>query len=142
MGDSESFFDLGGDSLKALHLLEAVERMVGREVSLQTLVEAPTVQQFVRQLRKASIWAPARSMVSVKTTGSRPPFFCIPPGAMVFDGFLELSRLLHGDQPFYLLQYPGMRPGEEPYACIEDLAGHFVNEVRRIQPEGPCKNSC
>lgn len=50
LGVTESFFALGGQSLKALTILARVERLFGRSVPLRRFFEAPTVAGLTRLL--------------------------------------------------------------------------------------------
>src|SRR5439155_9898928 len=40
------------------------------------------------------------------------------------------------DQPFYGLQSRGLN-GEAPQTRIEDMAAHYIKELRKMQPLGP-----
>ncbi|MEO5922625.1 MAG: amino acid adenylation domain-containing protein [Bryobacteraceae bacterium] len=54
LGIHDDFFDLGGDSLKALRLMVALENEFQCEHPLQTLYEAPTVAQISEIICKAT----------------------------------------------------------------------------------------
>lgn len=45
-GRRDNFFDLGGDSLSAMHVLTAVEAALGVSVALEVLFNCPTVSEF------------------------------------------------------------------------------------------------
>jgi len=50
VGVEDNFFDLGGDSLMAMQILSRTEAGLGVELSLQDLIQAPTVEQFATVL--------------------------------------------------------------------------------------------
>jgi iturin family lipopeptide synthetase A len=58
VGASDSFFDLGGHSLKALAMLARVEQAMGRGVSLREFFEAPTVAGLAARLDRGAGRAP------------------------------------------------------------------------------------
>jgi len=59
VGALDNFFDLGGDSLRAVQVLSRVLAQTGIEVAPAVLFEAPTVEEFARRLRALSENAPA-----------------------------------------------------------------------------------
>jgi thioesterase domain-containing protein len=48
----------------------------------------------------------------------------------------NLSRSLGVDQPLFGLRSQGLG-GEEPNHTVEDMASHYLQEIRTIQPKGP-----
>jgi thioesterase domain-containing protein len=47
-----------------------------------------------------------------------------------------MSRHLGDDQPVYALQAQGL-DGRKPYRCVEDMAAHYIREIRAFQANGP-----
>jgi len=45
----DGFFDLGGDSLKAIELIQRLEAYLGTEVDEADLLEAESLESFVRR---------------------------------------------------------------------------------------------
>jgi thioesterase domain-containing protein len=56
-------------------------------------------------------------------------------GTVLF--YNSLSYHLGNDQPMYGLQAKGLNGNEAPHTRIEDMAAHYISEIRLIQPEGP-----
>jgi thioesterase domain-containing protein len=52
-------------------------------------------------------------------------------------GFERLARYLGNDQPVLGLQSWGLDGKHAPYTRMEDIAAHFVREIREVQPHGP-----
>ena len=50
--------------------------------------------------------------------------------------YYRLAQHLGPDQPFYALQSRGLN-GEAPHKTIEEMATHYLKEIRQLQPEGP-----
>ncbi|MGH8714229.1 MAG: non-ribosomal peptide synthetase [Casimicrobiaceae bacterium] len=46
VGREDNFFDLGGDSMSAMHVLAAVEAALGVSVGIELLFDCPTVSEF------------------------------------------------------------------------------------------------
>ncbi|MCP4659563.1 MAG: alpha/beta fold hydrolase, partial [bacterium] len=48
-----------------------------------------------------------------------------------------LAHKLGSDQPLYGLQSRGLEGDEEPLTRIEEMAAHYLGELRAVQPRGP-----
>jgi amino acid adenylation domain-containing protein len=132
----ENFFELGGHSLMAVRLFAAMEKRFGKRLPLATLFQAPTIAQLAALLKddSATEWS---SLVPIQPLGTRTPFFCVHAvGGNVLE-YYDLARHLGKDQPFYAFQSRGLDEAQQPHACIEDMAAHYVKELREFQPEGP-----
>ena len=71
------------------------------------------------------------------TPDSKPPFFCVHAlGGNVLE-YYDLARHLGDDQPFYGLQSAGLDGRRPPHTRVEDMAAHYIKEMRELQPEGP-----
>jgi enterobactin synthetase component F len=65
------------------------------------------------------------------------PLFCIHPMVGVSVGFSSLLRHLDSKIPVYGLQSRGLRGIENLPASVEEVAADYLDQIRRIQPEGP-----
>ena len=74
---------------------------------------------------------------TVRDAGPKPPFFCVHAlGGNVLE-YYDLARHLGDDQPFYGLQSRGLDGKQPPHTRVEDMAAHYIKEMRELQPEGP-----
>lgn len=132
----DDFFDLGGDSLLAVQMMEAVGRRVGCDVPLTTLFTEATVARLANALRaKAALPAPV--VAPVNPAGARPPFLFLH-GDYSSGGFYcrEVARALGANQPFYAVHPHGIDRSEVP-PTIEAMAEERVRGVRQVLPHGP-----
>jgi thioesterase domain-containing protein len=136
IGVRDDFFELGGHSLLAVRLMEQVRQRFGRDLPLAMLFQGGTVEAMAALLRDGAAMA-ASCLVPIQPRGTRPPFFCVHPAGGDVLAFAALARSLGPDQPFYGLQSRGLAGDEEPLTRIEDMAALYLEEVRRVQPEGP-----
>ncbi|HUS35362.1 MAG TPA: amino acid adenylation domain-containing protein [Verrucomicrobiae bacterium] len=133
----ESFFELGGDSLQALELIVQIEKATGRRLPLETLFQTPTVQRLAIELQRAGKGEDWSCLVTLQKSGVRPPLFLVhtTPGDVL--GYGNLIHHLGDDQPCYGFQALGLKDGGEPHATIEAMAAHYVDLLRKFQPNGP-----
>jgi thioesterase domain-containing protein/acyl carrier protein len=140
IGVQDNFFELGGDSLLAVRLFAQIEIRFGKNLPLATLFKSPTVEQLAGVLHREGRLDSWPSLVAIQPRGSKPPLYCVHAcGANIFI-YRALARhlgQLKPDQPIYGLQAQGLDGKQTPYTRIEDMAAHYIKEIRAHQPEGP-----
>jgi len=140
VGIHDNFFDLGGTSVAALSLLNRVQQHFGRDLSLAMLFQARTVAEqaeIVRQKGERKAWT---SLVPIRASGGRKPFFLIPGGGGGHNEFIiyeRLARRLDAEQPVCILLARGLDDGRKPHTKIEEMAADYLDEICKVQPEGP-----
>jgi phthiocerol/phenolphthiocerol synthesis type-I polyketide synthase E len=133
----QNYFDLGGDSALAVHLFTQIEKIFGVKLPLATLFEAPTIAELAQILSREAPPAGWSSLVAIQTAGSRPPFFCVHGAGGNVLIYRDLARRLGANQPFYGLQALGLDGSCQPLTRLEDMATHYLKEIRKVQPNGP-----
>jgi thioesterase domain-containing protein len=137
MGVRDNYFELGGHSLLAVKLMNRIEEAFGKVLPVATLLQAPTIEQLAAILRRKGCSPAWSCLVSIQTGGSKPPFFCIHGVNGGVLRFYDLSRYLGPDQPFYGLQAQGLDARYPCHITTEDMASHYIEEIRRVHPQGP-----
>ncbi|HEX3128839.1 MAG TPA: amino acid adenylation domain-containing protein [Thermoanaerobaculia bacterium] len=137
VGVRDNFFEAGGHSLLAVKLMAQVQQRFGHELPLSILFQGGTVEEMAARLRAGESEEASTSLVPIQPSGSRPPLFCVHPAGGDVLCFAALARHLGPDQPFFGFQSQGLAGAEPPLTRIEDMAAHYVEEMRRQQPQGP-----
>ncbi|HEU4730404.1 MAG TPA: thioesterase domain-containing protein, partial [Kofleriaceae bacterium] len=138
IGIDDDFFALGGDSLLGLRLTAQIDRRLGRAVALKDLVEAPTVRALARRLGHDALPpGPSGSLVTLHA-GSRgaPVFFLHAVGGHVVF-YRELARAIDPGRTCYGLEARGLADPARCDRSVEDMAAHYLERIRSIQPRGP-----
>ena len=137
IGVQDNFFDLGGHSLLAPYLMAQIQQQLGKELPLTTLFQHPTIEQLAVILQSDSDDSGSSYLVAIQPNGSDLPFFCVPGvGGKPFYLY-DLGRYLGSNQPFYSFQSTDQNGELEILTRIEDMASHYIQAVRSIQPQGP-----
>jgi aspartate racemase len=133
----DNFFALGGHSLVALRLFAQIKEKFERDLPITTLFQAPTIEQLASILNENNQSSTWPNLVAIQPNGSRRPFFFVHGAAGGLLQFQKLARYIGTDQPFYGLEAIGM-DGKQPIPeTIEEMATHYIQEIRAFQPEGP-----
>jgi len=162
IGLDDDFFALGGDSLLGLRLLAQIERRLGSGLALKDLVEAPTVRALAARIAPnrgaggaaghggpagpgdpaglaslAGLARPAGSLVTLHP-GSRgaPVFFLHAVGGHVVF-YRELARAIDPGRAAYGVPAQGLEDGQRCHRTVEDMAAHYLAQVRSVAPRGP-----
>ncbi|MBE9120013.1 amino acid adenylation domain-containing protein [Tychonema sp. LEGE 07199] len=137
VGIGDNFFDLGGDSLLAIRLINEINQQFERELPLSALFLNPTIEGLADSLSSETNsleWSP---LVAIKPRGKNPPFFCVHPIFGVVFPYVELAFQLGENQPFYGLQPKGIDGESSPLTRIEEMAADYIAALRTVQPKGP-----
>jgi amino acid adenylation domain-containing protein len=141
IGVETDFFDLGVSSITAARLFAEIERREGAQLPLGAMFQAPTVAALAGLV--GSVGGPTASrgattsLVPIQPDGTRPPIFCVHGGAGTILHLQPLSRALGPDQPFYAFQAQGLYGDRPPHSTVDQMAGHYVSEMRQVQRHGP-----
>ncbi|MEU4570431.1 amino acid adenylation domain-containing protein [Micromonospora sp. NPDC023956] len=136
VGVDDNFFDRGGHSLLAAHLVGRLEAVTGSRLPLAVLFERATPAGLADALRHADRYV-HRSLVPIRPEGSRPPLFLVHPSGGNVLCYQPLTRYLHADQPLYGLQAHGLGPGHEPDRTVPEMAARYLAQLRALVPHGP-----
>ncbi len=133
VGVKDSFFQLGGHSLLAMRMMSQIERVFGKRLPLTALFQAPTIEQLARLLSEEIALAPWSSLVPLQIGGPKPPFFWIHGEA----SDSVLPRYLGPHQPLYGFMHQSQDGTPARHTSVEDIAAHYLSEMRMIEPKGP-----
>jgi len=137
IGVTDNFFDLGVSSIVAATLFAAIERDLGDSLPLGAIFRAPTIEALAKLIEAGADSSRWTSLVPIQPLGSRPPIFCIHGGAGTILHLHRLARRLGTEQPFYGLQSSGLYGGSSPLRTVEEMASHYITEMRQVHPGGP-----
>jgi amino acid adenylation domain-containing protein len=136
VGIHDNFFEAGGHSLMAIRLMSKLKGLTGRALPVSALFHGPTVADLAAFLR-GSEGKGASCLVPIQTGGDRPALFVVHGGTGQVLRYRELGRRFAGERPVYGLQSEGLDGEEAPYTRVEDMAAHYLRQIRGQQANGP-----
>ncbi|MYV54341.1 alpha/beta fold hydrolase, partial [Streptomyces sp. SID3212] len=137
IGVEDNFFERGGHSLLAVKLVSRIRSAMGVDVSVQMLMQAPSVAGLAHRLSLPAMTESLRTLLPIRTHGSRPPLFCVHPRSGLSWCFAPLAGVVPPDIPLYGLQARDRDDAGELPGSIREMAEEYVKELRTVQPSGP-----
>ena len=136
----DSFFDLGGDSIRAVQLVGRATA-AGLRITPADVFLHPSVAELavVTAGGTGERDMPAdllSTVLPLRPDGELPPLFCVHGALGLAASFGTLASRLGPRQPVFALQSPSVR--DDVHADdVEELADTYLRTVRSIQPTGP-----
>ncbi len=135
VGAKDEFFELGGHSLLLVNLLGQIEVKFGINIPLAAVQNAATVEKMAELIQRGPDAIDDQPLVPIQTKGTKKPLFMVHALGGDVTSYVEISRGLGNDQPFYGIQSP--RPTESSPKGLRELATRYIQAIKEVQPEGP-----
>jgi amino acid adenylation domain-containing protein len=135
VGPDDDFFDIGGHSLTATKLLSRIRSVLGVQLGIRAIFEAPTPARLCEQLDAGNRPDALDVLLPLRSGGDLPPLFCVHPAAGISWVYSGLLRHIDARRPVYGLQARGLK-GTVP-ASVGEIAADYVQQIRSVQPDGP-----
>src|SRR5215203_756836 len=133
---TDDFFDLGGTSIGAIRLFTEIEKQFNRNLQPISLLKHRTIRALSELIQDETKDQPWSALVPLRASGSKPPIFCLHAGGGHVFFYRDLAKHLGDDQPVYALQRLDLDPITQAAQSIETTASHFLEEIRKVQPNG------
>ncbi|MGW2195201.1 non-ribosomal peptide synthetase [Streptosporangium sp. NPDC001682] len=140
VGVTDDFFALGGHSLKAVELVDAIHRDLGVLLPLNTLFTRPTVERLCGLMAdEGDLSAVGRRLVVPlnESMPGRPALFLVHPQSGDVCSYLHLARELRGRVNAYGIEAVGYNTPDTPLGDIGEMAARYLAEIRSLAPHGP-----
>lgn len=139
IGVDDNFFDLGGDSMRAVLLGDRLRQAGVLDVPAAALLATPTVAGLLDRTGRGGAtgreaFAP---LLTLRTGSDLPPLFCVHPIGGVAWRYAGLLPHLDPRRPVYGLQALGL-DGSRPLAAdAAEVVRDCLERIRAVQPHGP-----
>src|SRR5699024_1565504 len=114
-----------------------IKEAFGVELSIGNLFESPTAAGLAERLEAGDNSSALDVLLPLRTSGERPPLFCVHPAgglSWCYAGFMkELSK----DYPIYGLQARGISDSDRHPDSLEEMAADYIEQLQIVQAEGP-----
>jgi thioesterase domain-containing protein/acyl carrier protein len=136
VGATQSFFDLGGTSIKAVRLFTHLQQIYGVRLPLTTILAADTPRELAAAIT-GTVRGREGSLVELKPGRGAACLFLIHDADGESLLYRELARRMPDDIAVHGLE--PLADGALPvvHTSVEQFAAHYAREIRRRQPHGP-----
>jgi len=139
----DKFFDLGGNSLQAIRLIEKIYQQSGCRLSASIFLTNPTVTMCTEEIARLGKGSSAvQCLVPLKSSGLSSPLFCLHAGGGHAMFYRDFALNLPADVPCYAIQPKGIDGQVAPLTDIKKMAAHYIAEIKKVQPNGPYNLLC
>ena len=137
VGIGENFFSVGGNSLDAARVIDAVLVEFGVQLPLNVLAEQPTVELLAALLRGHAGSLSGPVVVIQDGDGTRPALFLVHPDDGQAGVYCRVGYGLGEEFAVSALQAAGLYSGAEPRRTVPAMAAAYADAVRAVRPAGP-----
>jgi thioesterase domain-containing protein len=143
VGIRDNFFGMGGNSLDAGRIVNAVWEAFQIRLPLNVLTVNPEIEKLAIELRGLTARLPGPLVEIQYGDGTHPPLFAVHPVSGQVGPYCELSHALGDEFAVFGLQAVGLYSDEEPLEAIPAMASRYIEAVRSVEPTGPyCLGGC
>jgi pimeloyl-ACP methyl ester carboxylesterase len=137
VGIRENFFGIGGNSLDAARVINAVLDEFGIQLPLNVMTENSTVERLAAVLRDQNDRLSGPLVAIQRGDGSRPPLFLVHPANGQVGSYCHLANALGEEFALFGLQAVGLYSDVDPIRTVPDMARAYLDAVRAVRPSGP-----
>lgn len=132
------FFALGGDSLSAVRLAQALEAETGRDPGLGTIFEHPVLAVLAAALDAQAPHDDGLGPLILLAEGDAQaaPLFLIHPAGGLAWGYRGLARRIAPARRVWGLQHPGLDPAVAMPESLAELARDYAQRIAALAPRG------
>ena len=137
VGIRDNFFGVGGNSLDAARVIDAVLVEFGVQLPLNVLTEHPTVERLATLLRGHDERLSGPLVAIQDGDGTSPPLFLVHPDNGQVGLYCRLTHALGEEFAVFGIQAAGLYSDAEPRRTAPAMADAYVDAVRAVRPTGP-----
>jgi hypothetical protein len=137
VGIRENFFGVGGNSLDAARVIDAIMVEFGVQLPLNVVTENPTVERLATLLPAHAERLRAPLVAIQDGDGTHPPLFLVHPDNGQVGPYAQLAYALGEEFTVSGIQAAGLYSDAEPRRTVPAMADAYIDAIRAEYPAGP-----
>jgi thioesterase domain-containing protein/acyl carrier protein len=134
VGVRDDYFEIGGTSLATVMICAAIEKEFDKDLPLTVFLEFPTIEALAARIERVE---ETHSLVPLQQGGAGIPLFLVHDADGETLLYRNLALRFAGRRPVYAIQPQGREDARIVHTRIEQMAAHYVREIRKVRPSGP-----
>ena len=136
VGRQDHFFELGGNSISAVRMVSRMQLLLGLKVPLSEIFRNSCFADYARVIvQNVDTWSGVSALVPIRNSGDNSPLFFVHQGGGKIGYVAKLAQWISADVPIFAFAAKGFSPSEQPLASVEEMAGLYVSELLKTNPE-------
>jgi thioesterase domain-containing protein len=131
------YWELGRGAMAALRILERIEDKTGVLLPVSVLYEASTIARLAKWIYEGKTATFSRLVRLKPGVADEPPLFIVSGISGIVMELVPVGRAISYAGTVYALQAKGLGDNETPDDSIEEMATHYLEVIRGVQPRGP-----
>lgn len=138
----ENFFNLGGHSISAVEIFGIVNDKFNLNLPLSSIFEAGTIKSLSEMIdnqikRNSFELSQLKCLVAIKDgKKNQEAVFCFHGVGGNVLNYYPLAEHV-GERSFFGVQSVGVNGKDRPVASIPEMARIYIEEIKKVQPQGP-----
>jgi amino acid adenylation domain len=137
IGVRDDFWEIGGDSLRSVALMTAIDKKVGIALPVSALFTNPTIEQLALLCSTDTDHTVASIVCLKRGSDNRPAVFFVHDGAGESMPYLNLAMRLHPDHSVYGIHPKSSRHHPILHTRLSEMVDHYISLIKSVQPQGP-----
>lgn len=138
VGRDDNYFDLGGQSITAVQMMDEVKKTFKKTFSISVLIERPTLAELAELIERGESQSKSQIVVEIKKSNSEnKKLWGVHGVGGTVMSYKYIADYLDDSISVYGLQSKGLNGDIEPLDRVEDMAKLYIEEMLKVQPEGP-----
>lgn len=136
VGIDDNFFDIGGDSLKAIMLISHIEKQLGIRLATAYIYQNPTIREIANNISTIENGISVKDVVLLKKSNTDKNIFMIHAGSGEANAYINIALGIE-DYSCYGINFEQLNNNTPYNISIEEIAKKYIEKIKQVQPNSP-----